>query len=135
MSQQQMRKKVVKGGIPKKSARRLMAASKASPSTTGDDESMLSEEDGSEEGNASGAMGNDGTAEEDGVEGDEDEGDDKRYCICHNVSYGDMVACDNENCPYQWFHWGCIGITREPVGDWLCPHCSKLPPTQIKKAR
>ena len=30
------------------------------------------------------------------------------------VSYGDMVACDNEDCPYEWFHYPCVGITAPP---------------------
>ncbi|KAK5649700.1 hypothetical protein RI129_000729 [Pyrocoelia pectoralis] len=32
-----------------------------------------------------------------------------RYCICNQVSYGDMVACDNEDCPSEWFHYPCVG--------------------------
>ena len=30
------------------------------------------------------------------------------------VSYGDMVACDNEDCPYEWFHYPCVGVTAPP---------------------
>merc|ERR1719264_1746708 len=37
-----------------------------------------------------------------------------RYCICNQVSYGDMVACDNDDCPYEWFHYPCVGITAPP---------------------
>ena len=37
-----------------------------------------------------------------------------RYCICNQVSYGDMVACDNSDCPYEWFHYPCVGITAPP---------------------
>ena len=37
-----------------------------------------------------------------------------RYCICNQVSYGDMVACDNTDCPYEWFHYPCVGITAPP---------------------
>lgn len=32
--------------------------------------------------------------------------DNRVYCFCKQVSYGDMVGCDNENCKYEWFHWG-----------------------------
>lgn len=57
---------------------------------------------------------------------DEDEGsDDKKYCLCHNISYGDMVACDNEECPYEWFHWSCVGLKSEPNGTWYCPECTQ----------
>ncbi|PNP41344.1 hypothetical protein TGAM01_v210099 [Trichoderma gamsii] len=56
---------------------------------------------------------------------DEDGGDDKQYCLCYNVSYGDMVACDNDNCPYEWFHWSCVGLKSEPNGTWYCPECTE----------
>ncbi|CAB4069999.1 ING3 [Lepeophtheirus salmonis] len=47
-----------------------------------------------------------------------------RYCICNQVSYGDMVACDNQDCPYEWFHYPCVTITAPPKGKWYCPTCS-----------
>ncbi|XP_055710786.1 inhibitor of growth protein 3-like isoform X1 [Phlebotomus papatasi] len=47
-----------------------------------------------------------------------------RYCICNQVSYGDMVACDNEDCPFEWFHYPCVGITQSPKGKWYCPQCT-----------
>ncbi|XP_063696562.1 inhibitor of growth protein 3 [Culicoides brevitarsis] len=47
-----------------------------------------------------------------------------RYCVCNQVSYGDMVACDNEDCPFEWFHYPCVGITSSPKGKWYCPQCS-----------
>lgn len=65
-----------------------------------------------------------GDADEDDEE-EEEGGDDKKYCLCHNVSYGDMVACDNDNCPYEWFHWSCVGLKSEPNGTWYCPVCSE----------
>lgn len=58
---------------------------------------------------------------------DDDEGnDDRKYCICQKVSFGDMIACDNEQCPYEWFHWNCVGLKSEPTGgNWYCPVCVK----------
>lgn len=47
-----------------------------------------------------------------------------RYCICNQVSYGDMVACDNEDCPFEWFHYPCVAITQPPKGKWYCPQCT-----------
>ncbi|XP_023332295.1 inhibitor of growth protein 3 isoform X2 [Eurytemora carolleeae] len=47
-----------------------------------------------------------------------------RYCVCNQVSYGDMVACDNEDCPYEWFHYPCVGITAPPKGKWYCAPCT-----------
>lgn len=78
-------------------------------------------------------------SEEDGDEGDMDaegeEDDTQVYCTCQRVSFGDMVACDNEDCKYQWFHWGCVGLKEEPKGEWLCPFCRKLPEQKIVKAK
>jgi inhibitor of growth protein 3 len=54
---------------------------------------------------------------------EEGDGDDIKYCTCRNVSYGNMVACDNDKCPYEWFHWSCVNMTREPAGKWYCPEC------------
>lgn len=60
------------------------------------------------------------------VDDDDDDGsDDKKYCLCHNVSYGDMVACDNDDCPFEWFHWSCVGLKSEPNGTWYCPMCTE----------
>ncbi|KAK3356144.1 inhibitor of growth proteins N-terminal histone-binding-domain-containing protein [Neurospora tetraspora] len=56
---------------------------------------------------------------------DEEAGDDRKYCLCQNVSFGDMVACDNDECPYEWFHWSCVGLKSEPNGTWYCPVCAK----------
>ena len=120
------RKKVGKGGLPKKLGRRITGMSRASPSTTGDD-SAVSEV--SEDENTSGI----GVGDED-VEMDDDAQDDTKYCYCGEVSYGDMVACDNADCKGQWFHWKCAGISEEPEGEWLCRDCSKLPPSRIRKA-
>ncbi|GMF05886.1 unnamed protein product [Ambrosiozyma monospora] len=51
--------------------------------------------------------------------------DDELYCFCQQVSYGDMIACDNSNCKYEWFHYGCVGLTEPPKGIWYCPDCAK----------
>ena len=64
--------------------------------------------------------------EDDVMEIDEDEAsDDKKYCLCQNVSFGDMVGCDNDDCPYEWFHWSCVGLKSEPNGKWYCPVCTE----------
>jgi Inhibitor of growth proteins N-terminal histone-binding len=60
--------------------------------------------------------------------------DEPRYCYCHQVSYGDMVGCEADDCTYQWFHYVCVGLTSEPKGDWYCPECSaKLKKKKKKK--
>lgn len=37
----------------------------------------------------------------DGAEGEGD-GDDRTYCICNSVSYGEMIACDDSQCEREW---------------------------------
>ncbi|CAI6004158.1 unnamed protein product [Closterium sp. NIES-65] len=52
------------------------------------------------------------------------------YCICGQVSFGDMIACDNANCEGgEWFHYECVGlsIAMPRIHDkWFCPHCTSL---------
>jgi inhibitor of growth protein 3 len=105
---------------------------KNSPSAAGGDEededSILSSADGSESENAIATRraehGPVADSDEE-MEDEEEEGaeDSKVYCTCRSVSHGDMVACDNDSCPYEWFHWKCVGLTREPLGTWYCDEC------------
>ncbi|KAL0277087.1 UNVERIFIED_CONTAM: hypothetical protein PYX00_004490 [Menopon gallinae] len=46
------------------------------------------------------------------------------YCLCHQVSYGEMIGCDNVDCPIEWFHFACVGLTTKPKGKWFCPKCT-----------
>ncbi|SCU85470.1 LAME_0D01464g1_1 [Lachancea meyersii CBS 8951] len=46
--------------------------------------------------------------------------DEPVYCHCRNVSYGQMIACDNRRCPTEWFHYACVGLTHAPKGKWYC---------------
>jgi hypothetical protein len=53
----------------------------------------------------------------DGEQDDEDEeanGEEAIYCYCRGISYGEMVACDAENCPREWFHLECVGLEKAP---------------------
>lgn len=47
------------------------------------------------------------------------------YCLCHQVSFGEMIGCDNFECPIEWFHFQCVGLTSKPKGKWYCPRCSQ----------
>lgn len=47
------------------------------------------------------------------------------YCICGQVSFGQMVMCDNKNCLIEWFHFQCVGVTEKPRGKWYCESCSE----------
>ena len=54
-----------------------------------------------------------------------DEADDTVYCLCQQTSYGEMIGCDNDDCPYEWFHLPCVGLTlgTRPRGKYFCPNC------------
>lgn len=54
--------------------------------------------------------------------------DEPRYCICGDVSWGPMIACDNEaSCEKEWFHLSCVGLEDNPPRrtKWYCPDCRK----------
>ena len=51
--------------------------------------------------------------------------DRKQYCFCKRTLFGNMIACENSTCPYEWFHYCCVGITRAPKGRWVCSQCMK----------
>ncbi|ERN15806.1 PHD finger protein ING1 isoform X1 [Amborella trichopoda] len=48
------------------------------------------------------------------------------YCFCNQVSYGEMIACDNTYCKIEWFHFGCVGLKEQPRGKWYCSSCLGL---------
>ncbi|GBM00131.1 Inhibitor of growth protein 2 [Araneus ventricosus] len=45
------------------------------------------------------------------------------YCLCDQVSFGEMIGCDNDGCDREWFHFSCVGLTTKPKGKWYCPSC------------
>ncbi|KAK0731705.1 inhibitor of growth proteins N-terminal histone-binding-domain-containing protein [Lasiosphaeris hirsuta] len=125
------------GSGPSKSGlSRVKRAAKNSPSSTADSELSDAELNSADESDAQtggrstptalSRSGSNQAKDEDAMDVDEDDaGDDKKYCFCQNVSFGDMVACDNDSCPYEWFHWTCVGLKSEPTGKWYCPTCTK----------
>lgn len=58
-----------------------------------------------------------GTEDAEGEEVDGEEGDDgedkELYCFCQKLSYGEMIACDNAGCPYQWV--SIVPLHRAPL--------------------
>ncbi|KAE9525484.1 hypothetical protein AGLY_014284 [Aphis glycines] len=48
-----------------------------------------------------------------------------KYCLCYQVSYGNMICCDNPDCSIEWFHFECVNLTIKPAGKWFCPNCKK----------
>lgn len=62
-------------------------------------------------------------AEQEYQDADSDEDvDEPRYCYCNEVSWGNMIACDNDACPREWFHLTCVQLEKAPVGrtKWFC---------------
>ena len=51
------------------------------------------------------------------------EPDEPTYCLCEQVFFGEMIGCDNELCPIEWFHFACVNIVHKPKGKWYCPRC------------
>jgi len=49
--------------------------------------------------------------------------DEPTYCLCDQVSYGEMIGCDNDLCPIEWFHFNCVQLSSKPKGKWYCPKC------------
>ncbi|KAJ3551397.1 hypothetical protein NP233_g13087 [Leucocoprinus birnbaumii] len=49
--------------------------------------------------------------------------DETTYCFCNRISYGEMIACDDNNCEIEWFHLSCTGLTVPPDGTWYCETC------------
>jgi hypothetical protein len=45
------------------------------------------------------------------------------YCICRQIAFGEMIACDNEDCAVEWFHYSCVNLNKKPKSKWLCPDC------------
>jgi len=72
--------------------------------------------------------------EENGEEGGDPE-DQHLYCFCQKLSYGEMVACDNKQCPYQWFHLPCVGMKPPLPEQFFCSECLSKGLNQKKKGR
>jgi inhibitor-of-growth protein 1 len=49
--------------------------------------------------------------------------DEPTYCLCEQISFGEMIGCDNDSCVLEWFHFQCVNLTSKPKGKWYCPHC------------
>ena len=50
--------------------------------------------------------------------------DERLFCYCQREG-GQMIGCDNSNCPIEWFHMKCLKIKNVPKGKWYCPDCRR----------
>jgi hypothetical protein len=48
------------------------------------------------------------------------------YCSCQRISFGEMIACENDDCAVEWFHFACVGLSVDAKikGKWYCPTCT-----------
>ncbi|EGV62167.1 hypothetical protein CANTEDRAFT_125766 [Yamadazyma tenuis ATCC 10573] len=53
----------------------------------------------------------------------EESANEPTYCYCNQVSFGEMVGCDGDDCKREWFHLPCIGFKHPPKGKWYCDDC------------
>jgi len=60
----------------------------------------------------------------------DDEGDDGIFCLCRETAYGDMVACDGPDCPYEGFHFVCVELKNPKVYGFVLSvmHAHRLLP-------
>ncbi|CAK9779387.1 hypothetical protein CC85DRAFT_288646 [Cutaneotrichosporon oleaginosum] len=49
--------------------------------------------------------------------------DSKVYCTCRQVSFGEMIGCDDDDCEIEWYHVACLNLDKAPEGNWICPQC------------
>lgn len=55
-------------------------------------------------------------------EDEEEDPHEPKYCYCDRGSFGEMIACDNEDCAIEWFHLECTDLARAPAENgesWL----------------
>ncbi|KAH8102408.1 hypothetical protein BXZ70DRAFT_905799 [Cristinia sonorae] len=69
------------------------------------------------------------------AEGEGEQDDNKRYCFCNGVSYGEMIGCDDNNCDIEWFHLTCLGLSIPPEGAWYCDSCIQTRRNTKRSAR
>ncbi|KAF2089339.1 hypothetical protein K490DRAFT_54955 [Saccharata proteae CBS 121410] len=102
---------------PKRSHKKGAAALREGNGNVGDEgSSMAGDEEGPED-----------VDEEMADDDDDADQNQERYCYCGGVSYGGMIGCDNPDCKRQWFHYACVGITKEPKKNakWYCDECKE----------
>ena len=44
-------------------------------------------------------------------------------CVCGGGFEGEMIGCDG-GCN-DWFHFECVGLKKQPRGEWICGACNE----------
>lgn len=55
-------------------------------------------------------MGPGNSVAHEGGEGSSSDRPSIAICYCRGGEHGQMVGCDNDDCPYQWFHLDCLKL-------------------------
>lgn len=59
-----------------------------------------------------------------GGEGDDAmDGNEPLYCYCQQPSFGEMVGCENGDCPTEWFHYEVRGNERASLDRYTVGAC------------
>ncbi|RKP29387.1 hypothetical protein METBISCDRAFT_8042, partial [Metschnikowia bicuspidata] len=80
--------------------------------------------------------------EEDNEEYEQSTPPPEQYCFCKQPSFGDMIACDNQNCPNgEWFHYKCVGLLSKVEAlkynkqKWYCKESCQKEAERLEKAK
>lgn len=64
----------------------------------------------------------------------------EQYCFCKQPSFGDMIACDNSNCPNgEWFHYKCVGLLNKVEArkytkqKWFCSDSCRIENEELQR--
>eukprot|EP00753_Platysulcus_tardus_P009632 PLAT2217.2.p1 GENE.PLAT2217.2~~PLAT2217.2.p1 ORF type:complete len:277 (+),score=55.38 PLAT2217.2:65-832(+) len=58
------------------------------------------------------------------------------YCLCQQVAFGEMIACDDRDCEVEWFHFQCVGLSRSNrPKKWFCPSCARRRRKAMRKSK
>ena len=44
-----------------------------------------------------------------------------------------MIGCDGPDCKFEWFHIGCVGVSKPLPNTWYCDDCKDKPGMKKKK--
>jgi hypothetical protein len=71
------------------------------------------------------------------ISSDEEDPSTQVYCICKHIGFGEMIACDDENCEIEWYHVGCVGLKPGEMnrGTWYCPKCTERRKAEVTVTR
>lgn len=58
------------------------------------------------------------------------------FCFCNQPSYGNMIMCENPDCKFKWFHYGCVSINEKDdyaKKEWFCSEACRQNAKRLKE--